>query len=213
MRGLRVGYGGREVAHCPGLRLLGGQLCHLRGDNGAGKTTLLRTVAGEVAPLGGEVRVLGARPGSQAARAATVYVPAEATLPAELLVREWLEFAAALWQRPGGPIRTQAQAFGLTPWLEAWPAELSRGTRQKVALSVALGLGLPLTLLDEPFATLDRASGAALRAGLQAALAGGGAVLVTTHGAELTGLELTGAELLSVELLGASPVVGGTGEA
>lgn len=177
---------GRPLAHVPDLRALPGEVLHLCGPNGAGKTTLLRVLAGERA--GGEVRVLGSAPGSRGARADTAWVPTDAALPDDLTVAEGLTFLAALWSRPAAPLLALAQSLGLSRWLDAWPAELSRGTRQKVALSGALGLGCALTLLDEPFGTLDTASRAALLDAVRARARAGGALVVTTHGEELTGL-------------------------
>ena len=54
-----------------------------------------------------------------------------------------------------------------------------------VALALALGLALPLTILDEPFNGLDIASQELLAAGLQARGAAGGAVLLTGHQRDL----------------------------
>ena len=57
----------------------------------------------------------------------------------------------AAWEREAQPLLGFAHPSGL----DAWPEELSRGTRQKVALSAALGLALFPHLPEEPFATLD----------------------------------------------------------
>ncbi|GGK86191.1 ABC transporter ATP-binding protein [Deinococcus radiotolerans] len=179
---------GRPLARVPGVQLQPGEVLHLCGPNGAGKTTLLRVLAGERPDLGCEVRVLGCAPGSRGARKGTAWVPTDAALPDDLTVAEGLTFLAALWSRPVTPLLALADALGLTGWLDAWPTKLSRGTRQKVALSGALGLGCALTLLDEPFGTLDAASRAALRTAIRARAQAGGALVVTTHGEELAGL-------------------------
>lgn len=184
---LRVALGGREVVRVGELEGHRGDLLHLWGENGAGKTTLLRALAGAV-PCRGTVRVMGHPPGSLGARRATAFVPTDAQVPDDLTVQEYLTFMAAAWQVPEGPLRTLASQFGLAPWLDAWPSTLSRGTRQKVALTAGLGLGLPLTLLDEPFATLDAASRHTLREAIAARCRAGGTVMVTTHGPELEGL-------------------------
>ncbi|GGR69684.1 hypothetical protein GCM10008959_34490 [Deinococcus seoulensis] len=178
---------GRPLATLRGLTLRPGDVLHLQGPNGAGKTTLLRALAGEQ-PGAEAARIVSCAPGSLPARAATAWVPTDAPLPDDLSAGEFLHFTAALWSRPVAPLLTLAGALGLERWLDAWPQELSRGTRQKVVLSAALGLELPLTLLDEPFGTLDAASRAALLAAVQARAAAGGALIVTTHGAELAPL-------------------------
>nr|WP_255638899.1 ATP-binding cassette domain-containing protein [Deinococcus betulae] len=180
---------GRPLACLPHLTLNRGEVLHLLGPNGAGKTTLLRVLAGEL-PATGRAEVLGHPPGSLGARAATAWVPTHAPLPDDLTAKESLHFTAALWRRPVQPLLTLAAALGLTRWLGAWPTELSQGTRQKVALSGALGLGLPLTLLDEPFGTLDSATRQVTREAIQTAARAGSAFIITTHGDELATMDV-----------------------
>lgn len=198
---LRILLGGREVLWVERLNLHAGGVWHLRGGNGAGKTTLLRALGGEL-PFSGSLAVCGAPPGTRPVRQATAFVPTDAALLDDLTVAENLSFTAAVWGRPLEPLLALAERLGLQSWLGDWPAGLSRGTRQKVALAAGLGLGLPLTLLDEPFATLDAVSRTALSGAIRARAAAGGAVIVTTHGAELLEvphcvLELVGGRLLA----------------
>ena len=70
---LAVGYGHRPVVDGVGFELRPGQLLVLIGTNGSGKSTLLKTLAGLLEAQGGDVSVLGERPGSQPARVA--YLP------------------------------------------------------------------------------------------------------------------------------------------
>lgn len=181
---VRLTAAGRVAVEIDALNVQAGQLVHLRGENGAGKTTLLRAVAGEV-PHEGHLRITGHPPGSLLARARTAFVPTEPSLLDDLTVAENLAFLSAAWHRPADAALDLAEAFGLAPWLDAWPISLSRGTRQKAALSLHLGLALPLTLLDEPFSTLDVASRDVLRWAIAQRVREGGTVLVTTHGDEL----------------------------
>ncbi|QLG12204.1 ATP-binding cassette domain-containing protein [Deinococcus sp. D7000] len=184
---LHLTLAGRVILTATHLALAPGELLHLRGENGAGKTTLLRALAGEL-PFQGVVQIQGHAPGSRPARARTAFVSTEPSLLDDLTVQENLQFMAAAWNSAPASVLELAHAFGLARWLDAWPAELSRGTRQKAALSLAMGLHLPLTLLDEPFNTLNAASRDVLRAALGAQLQAGGSVLLTTHGADLAGL-------------------------
>ena len=191
---LNVSFHGRAVLLVPDFRVNPGEVWHVTGANGAGKTTLLRALSGELAHEG-QVTVCGARPGTVQARRVSLLVPTEADLMPDLSVCETLQFMAAAWNRDAGPLLGLAHTFGLDPFLDAWPEELSRGTRQKVALSAALGLGLPLTLLDEPFATLDARSRTVLLDAVRERAQAGGAVIVTTHGDELSGLNVRTLEL------------------
>ncbi|QLG13372.1 ATP-binding cassette domain-containing protein (plasmid) [Deinococcus sp. D7000] len=196
---LHLTLAGRIILTARHLTLAPGELVHLRGENGAGKTTLLRALAGEL-PFQGVIQLQGHAPGSRPARARTAFVSTEPALLDDLTVQENLQFMAAAWNSAPAPILQLAHAFGLARWLDAWPTELSRGTRQKVALSLALGLGLPLTLLDEPFSTLDTASRDVLRDALRGRLQDGGSVLLTTHGVDLAELTCRTLDLHQGEL-------------
>ena len=56
---LTAGYGGTPAVHDLDIQVEPGQIVSLLGANGAGKTTTLLTIAGELAPMGGSVQVLG----------------------------------------------------------------------------------------------------------------------------------------------------------
>ena len=57
--GLNVGYGRRCVVGGVTLDLVPGEVLCLVGPNGSGKSTLLKTIAGQIAPLGGTVLLDG----------------------------------------------------------------------------------------------------------------------------------------------------------
>ncbi len=179
-----------QLLHGFNLQVGGAQLVHLQGANGAGKTTFLRALVGDL-PITGELTVGGGVPGSIQARQACIAVPTDVYLPEDLQVHEYLRFMAAAWQVSAEPLLDLAAQFGLAPWLKAWPSVLSRGTRQKVALAAAFGLARPITLLDEPFGTLDRASRTVLLGAIEDRRAAGGLVLSTAHGDELAALRPT----------------------
>ena len=186
---LSVSFHGRVVLRLLAFTADPGEVWHVVGANGAGKTTLLRALSGELT-CEGQIRICGEAPGTVPARRASLLVPTEADLIPDLSVRESLHFMAAAWERELRPLLELAHAFGLDSVLDVWPDELSRGTRQKVALCTALGLSLPLTMLDEPFATLDVRSREVLREAIRTRAHSGGTVIVTTHGDELTGLNV-----------------------
>jgi ABC-type multidrug transport system ATPase subunit len=60
--------------------------------------------------------------------------------------------------------------------------------RQKLSLALALGLEMPLTLLDEPFNGLDVEAQELLADALMKRARSGGAVLLTGHQRELDSL-------------------------
>ena len=59
---LAIGYGKTPLASGIALGANPGQILVLVGPNGAGKSTLLKTLAGQLAPLGGAVLLDGQDP-------------------------------------------------------------------------------------------------------------------------------------------------------
>jgi ABC-2 type transport system ATP-binding protein len=164
------------------LRLEAGHLLWLVGQNGAGKSTLMRAIVGLI-PFSGEILVGGATPRSIQARGSFVYVPDEPALYEDLTLREHAKFNAITYGQPEAEARTLTflEQFRLEDRLDEFPANHSRGMRQKLSLSLALALELPLLILDEPYNGLDTQAQDDLSAALQARLKAGRSVLVCAH--------------------------------
>jgi ATPase subunit of ABC transporter with duplicated ATPase domains len=167
LENLRMAYGARVDGI---LDLRGPERIALIGRNGSGKTTLLRTVAGELAPDGGEARA---------------HVPLR-FLPQRLdVLDEELTVAENVARFAPGATNNRVRAR-LARFLfrggraDQKAATLSGGERFRAALA-ALMLAEPapqLLLLDEPTNNLDMASSAQLA---QALAAYEGALIVVSH--------------------------------
>lgn len=184
-----VTLGGVSIVESVDLALTTGDLVLLVGPNGAGKSTLLRALVG-LLPSRGDIELGGRYPASLQARGSYVFTPDEPALYEDLTLTEHARFNALIYRRPEAEERTLEwlSAFGLDGKLEEFPSTHSRGMRQKLALALALGLQMPLTLLDEPFNGLDLESQELLADGLMRTAANGGAVLLTGHQRELGSL-------------------------
>ncbi len=182
VRDLSVTLGGSRVLDGLDLSLAPGDAVWLEGANGAGKTTLLRALAGLI-QSDGDVFVKGERAGTSAARALSRFVPDTAPLYEDLSVREHATLLGRVSGRAGADAAALewCERLGLAERIDHYPAALSRGMRQKLALAVALGGAPPLLLLDEPLNALDSESRELLLAGLTAHAASGGAVLASGH--------------------------------
>ena len=169
------------------LDLPSGSLLWLSGANGAGKSTLLRAVAG-LLPFNGEIRIHGYVPASLEARREMIFVPDEPALYEDLSLREHAEFTASLYAKPEAleRILQHLETFDLETRLDEFPAAHSRGMRQKLSLALALGLELPVTLLDEPFNGLDAASQISLQTILIAMLERGLTLAFSAHQTDIT---------------------------
>jgi biotin transport system ATP-binding protein len=141
----------------------------LIGDNGSGKTSLLRLVAGLHPPEQGSVRVHGLD-----TRADRRQLPGMVGLlfqnPDDQIifptVLEELAFSLTALGADRRSARERAEMFlaaeGLPSWGNRAVSTLSQGQRQRLCL-MALDIASPrVLLLDEPFASLDLPTQAAL---------------------------------------------------
>lgn len=165
------------------LAVAPGEVLGVVGRNGAGKTTLLRLAAGILWPDSGTIRTLGLDPVTEglAVRERASLLSEESALYPWMTVGEILDFAAALHPRWDASIaeRTVARlALDRTKKIQT----LSRGTRAKVALALAIAPRPELLLLDDPTAGLDPLVRREVLEGILDAVAGeGGAVVYASH--------------------------------
>jgi molybdate transport system ATP-binding protein len=174
------------------MRAEQGETVAVLGPNGAGKTTLLRAIAGLLPldagriELDGTVLDDGDRTFVPPERRPVGVVFQDSLLFPHLSALENVAFGPRSRGAGRGPARTTA-----THWLErvglgdragAKPRELSGGQAQRVALARALAGDPRLLLLDEPLASLDQSTRAAVRRELRTHLASfPGLRLLVTH--------------------------------
>lgn len=152
----------------------------LLGSNGAGKTTLLRAALDLVHPSSGSVRVGGIDSRVPAARAEVTYLPGDLVLPSRLTGWAVLRrFTAARGAIDVDRVRTIAERLDLD--LDRPVGQLSRGNRQKVGLVLAFAPASRLLLLDEPTSGLDPLLQREFGDLVRETVAGGSAVLLSSH--------------------------------
>lgn len=187
--GLDVGYDGVTVVDGIDIALQPGGLLCLIGTNGSGKSTLLKTFAGLLAPVAGEVRVLGEAPGARPARVAYLSQhPARSfTLPLRAAdVVAMGRFAElGLLRRVGRDdrrwCREAVERMDVTPFADRPLMELSGGQRQRAHLAQVLARRADVLLLDEPTAGLDIAGRDTFARVVAEERARGCAVVMSTH--------------------------------
>jgi energy-coupling factor transport system ATP-binding protein len=190
-RGLRYRYpaSGAEALAGADLTVRRGEVVALLGANGSGKSTLLKALVGLVRPDAGEVealgRPLGRRPVHEIARGVGL-VPQN---PGRLLfadrVADEVRFTRRAHGLPEGDPAELLERLGIADLAGADPRDLSGGERQRAAIAAILAAEPPALLLDEPTRGLDAPAKAALARLLRELAAGGAAVVVATHDAEL----------------------------
>jgi ABC-2 type transport system ATP-binding protein len=169
------------------LTVRAGEFYALLGPNGAGKTTTLRMVAGLLRPDAGEIAIGGidALRDPVAAKQIMAWVSDEPMIYDKLTPLEYLAFVSGLWGREAGAAEHEARdllgQLGLAGHEHQRCEGFSKGMRQKVALAGALVHAPRLIILDEPLTGLDAVSARQVKAMLQARVAGGCTVIMTTH--------------------------------
>jgi ABC-2 type transport system ATP-binding protein len=182
IRSLEVVLSQRQILDDISLTLKKGDLMWLRGRNGAGKSTLMRALVGLLS-YRGEVLIKGEPPYTLRAKSKFIYVPDEALLYDDLSVKEHARFSSMSYFQSDAEAKILGllEQFQLTPYLDEYPTAHSRGMRQKASLSLALGLDLPLYILDEPYNALDVQAQETLSEILAAKIKSGASILVTAH--------------------------------
>jgi branched-chain amino acid transport system ATP-binding protein len=145
-RGVSVGYGKMAIVRELDLRVDAGEVVALMGANGAGKTTTLLTLAGELTPREGEIRLLGKptkAPMHARCRSGLGYVTEERSVIMDMSVAENLRLANV----------SPAVAFEYFPLLERIMSRraglCSGGEQQMLSLARALGRQPKVLLADE----------------------------------------------------------------
>jgi ABC-type sulfate/molybdate transport systems ATPase subunit len=164
----------------------------LFGPSGSGKTLTLEGLAGLATTTEGFVRLAGDTLFEAKSQVWVPphlrrigYVPQRSSLFPFTDVLGNVGFGLPRADRSGPAPISLLEEVGLAHRARARPDELSGGERQRVALARALAVSPRLLLLDEPFASIDRAGRATLGKTLREVLTRRGtpAVLVT-HDAE-----------------------------
>lgn len=134
-----------------------GEIVSIVGPSGCGKTTLLNVLCGLIPLTAGEVRWYGSRLSGMPAKVGYM-LQKDLLLPWRTAVAN-VTLGMEIKGVPTGEARERARRLlaqlGLEEFENAYPATLSGGMRQRVALARTFVNDPEVLLLDEPFASLD----------------------------------------------------------
>ena len=133
-----------------------GEFISLVGPSGCGKSTMLRLVAGLITPTTGHLTVNGEEIEKPAPDRGMMFQ--KATLFPWLTVRDNIAFSLKMQGKLKGnedKVENMIKVSGLENFREDYPAQLSGGMAQRVALVRSLINEPPILLLDEPLGALD----------------------------------------------------------
>lgn len=176
------------------LTVRAGDCWVVHGHNGSGKTTLLRTLYGDHGvAVGGHIERVGIVPGVPLQvfkeRVGLVAAHLQADHPQDLtagaVVQSGRHASIGLNDAPSAADRAAARgalrAFGLSALAMRPLRELSYGQLRRVLFARAWVRDPALLLLDEPFSGVDEPTRRDLEERIEARVAGGTAVVMTTH--------------------------------
>jgi ABC-2 type transport system ATP-binding protein len=185
--GLRKSYG--DVLALAGIDLSAppGTVLGLLGPNGAGKTTAVRILTTLLPPDGGSARVAGLDVVREAAqlRSRIGLAGQYAAVDENLTGAENLEMVGRLYHLPKGEPRARSaellERFDLSDAADRLVRTYSGGMRRRLDLAAALVARPPVLFLDEPTTGLDPRSRLGLWETIEARVARGTTVLLTTQ--------------------------------
>ncbi len=138
-----------------------GELVGLIGLNGAGKSTTINHIIGLLTPQKGIIKINGVtiKDDNQSYKQQIAYIPEMPILYQELTLREHINLTIMAygldekdaWQKADKLLKT----FRLENKLDWFPANFSKGMKQKVMIVCAFVTDAPLMIIDEPFLGLD----------------------------------------------------------
>ena len=201
----RVGADPLTIVSGYDLALVEGEMHCLAGRSGSGKTSILRVAAGLARPTAGDVLWAGESLAAlkddaitQRRRDFVGYLDQGGVLIGSLTALENVLMPAV----PGRRVRDLTdratgllERLGVAHRASHRPDQLSVGERQRVALARALLLEPAVLMVDEPTASLDRASADSVIDLLRDLSGEGIAVLVAAHDEHLVGASDSSTEL------------------
>lgn len=163
IRNLRKSYRKRVVIRDVSMDLMRGEVVGLLGPNGSGKTTCFYTIAGLIAPEGGQVIIDGRDvtmlPMYRRAKLGIGYLPQEVSIFRGLSVQDnilaILEITEKDPTRRRDRLEELLSEFSIEHLRRAAALSLSGGERRRVEIARCLAADPKYVLLDEPFAGVD----------------------------------------------------------
>jgi ABC-2 type transport system ATP-binding protein len=187
VEGLEKSYGSVRALCGVDFSARTGTVLGLLGPNGAGKTTAVRILTTLLDPDGGSARVAGLDVVRDAAalRAKIGLAGQYAAVDENLTGLENLEMVGRLYHMPKAAARERAgellDRFDLTDAAKRPVKTYSGGMRRRLDLAAALVFRPPVLFLDEPTTGLDPRSRLQLWETIEARVAAGTTVLLTTQ--------------------------------
>ena len=167
-KGLNVGYeGGKTILENVDLSIFAGSITSIVGQNGTGKSTLLKSIARQLKPHAGEIKLKGSdiwELTNQSFSKQCSYLPQFLSQNTSLTVEElvalgrnphqkWWSWNASSHDLDA--INSAMERANVTSLKSRYLSTLSGGEKQRALIAQALAQQSEVILLDEPIASLD----------------------------------------------------------
>ncbi|MDO5112141.1 MAG: ABC transporter ATP-binding protein [Clostridia bacterium] len=175
------------------LQIARAEMVAIVGPSGCGKTTLLNLLGGldqadegSVTVDGRDLGLLHERELTEFRRNQVGFIFQSSNLMPNLTALQNLRYIAEIVKAPLDPLQ-ELERVGLGDRRDHYPAQLSGGEQQRVAIALALVKNPWLILADEPTAALDEQAGAeVLRLLEQPVRERGCTLIIVTHNRDIT---------------------------
>jgi ABC-2 type transport system ATP-binding protein len=155
-RDLGKNFSGRAALFGINMDIPRGRIIGLLGPNGSGKTTFMKLANGLLVPSHGSITINGYKPGPETKKAVS-YLPDKDYLPEWMKVSELVKMFTEFYED-----FDSARAYEMLERLgisDRQPLKsLSKGTKEKVQLILAMSRQAELYMLDEPIGGVDPAA-------------------------------------------------------
>ena len=177
--GLTKTYGRKTALDKVDLKIESGRIIGLLGPNGSGKTTLIKLACGLHSPTSGEIAIDGHAPGVHT-KSVVSYLPDRMYFADWMRTRDLLRFFADFYED-----FDQEKAEGMLADLGVSVSDrlktMSKGTKEKVQLVLAMSRRAKLYLLDEPIGGVDPAAREFILRTILANYSPEAALVISTH--------------------------------
>ena len=177
--GLTKTYGRKTALDKVDLKIESGRIIGLLGPNGSGKTTLIKLACGLLSPTSGEIAIDGHAPGVHT-KSVVSYLPDRMYFADWMRTRDLLRFFADFYED-----FDREKAKGMLADLGVSVSDrlktMSKGTKEKVQLVLAMSRRAKLYLLDEPIGGVDPAAREFILRTILANYSPEAALVISTH--------------------------------
>ena len=178
-QGLSKAYGRKPALSGVDLEVGRGRIVGLLGPNGSGKTTLIKLLCGLIQPSSGTLLVDG-RPVGPGTKAVVSYLPDRMYFASWMRATDLFDLFRDFYRDfDYDKAVAMCRSLGVEPRDRV--KTMSKGTREKVQLVLAMARKAKLYLLDEPIAGVDPAARDFILRTILTDYNEGGAVLIATY--------------------------------